>query len=101
MCLCLELLESSFNPTGVLAVPAFGSGSCLWSCVLSQVSSSVWGLLLLSCCSASNFSFFFFPKVPVIPVVYSSFTTFYNPKKHLFTSGTREPEWLQSPLETG
>eukprot|EP00075_Anas_platyrhynchos_P037670 XP_027326923.1 1-acyl-sn-glycerol-3-phosphate acyltransferase beta [Anas platyrhynchos] len=29
-------------------------------------------------------------QVPVIPVVYSSFTTFYNPKKNLFTSGTKE-----------
>ncbi len=33
----------------------------------------------------------FLPKVPVIPVVYSSFTTFYNPKKNLFTSGTKAP----------
>lgn len=33
----------------------------------------------------------FLPKVPVIPVVYSSFTTFYNPKKNLFTSGMKEP----------
>lgn len=41
------------------------------------------------CCSASNFPLFL-PKVPVIPVVYSSFTTFYNPKKNLFTSGTKE-----------
>lgn len=56
----------------------------------------------LSCCSASNSSFFlFFPKVPVIPVVYSSFTTFYNPKKNLFTSGTKEPEGLYSHSETG
>lgn len=31
-----------------------------------------------------------FPKVPVIPVVYSSFTTFYNPKTKLFTSGNKE-----------
>ncbi|XP_066466863.1 1-acyl-sn-glycerol-3-phosphate acyltransferase beta [Tiliqua scincoides] len=26
-------------------------------------------------------------QVPIIPVVYSSFSTFYNPEKHLFTSG--------------
>lgn len=26
----------------------------------------------------------------MIPVVYSSFTTFYNPKKNLFTSGRKE-----------
>lgn len=37
----------------------------------------------------------------MIPVVYSSFTTFYNPKKNLFTSGTKEPKGLYSHLETG
>lgn len=37
----------------------------------------------------------------MIPVVYSSFTTFYNPKKNLFTSGIKEPEGLYSHLETG
>ncbi|NXW86164.1 PLCB acyltransferase, partial [Alopecoenas beccarii] len=38
-------------------------------------------------------------QVPVIPVVYSSFTTFYNPKKNLFTSGKVKVEVLP-PIET-
>ncbi|XP_053939919.1 1-acyl-sn-glycerol-3-phosphate acyltransferase beta [Cuculus canorus] len=38
-------------------------------------------------------------QVPVIPVVYSSFTTFYNPKKNLFTSGKIKVEVLP-PIET-
>ncbi|XP_075026804.1 1-acyl-sn-glycerol-3-phosphate acyltransferase beta isoform X2 [Calonectris borealis] len=38
-------------------------------------------------------------NVPVIPVVYSSFTTFYNPKKNLFTSGKIKVEVLP-PIET-
>ncbi|XP_074911978.1 1-acyl-sn-glycerol-3-phosphate acyltransferase beta isoform X2 [Buteo buteo] len=38
-------------------------------------------------------------KVPVIPVVYSSFTTFYNPKKNLFTSGKIKVEVLPA-IET-
>ncbi|NXG33351.1 PLCB acyltransferase, partial [Dromaius novaehollandiae] len=38
-------------------------------------------------------------QVPVIPVVYSSFTTFYNPKKSLFTSGKIKVEVLP-PIET-
>ncbi|NXT24024.1 PLCB acyltransferase, partial [Syrrhaptes paradoxus] len=38
-------------------------------------------------------------QVPVIPVVYSSFTTFYNPKKKLFTSGKIKVEVLP-PIET-
>ncbi|XP_026716413.1 1-acyl-sn-glycerol-3-phosphate acyltransferase beta [Athene cunicularia] len=38
-------------------------------------------------------------QVPVIPVVYSSFTTFYNPKKKLFTSGKIKVEILP-PIET-
>nr|XP_020650546.1 1-acyl-sn-glycerol-3-phosphate acyltransferase beta [Pogona vitticeps] len=33
-------------------------------------------------------------QVPVVPVVYSSFTSFYNPKKHLFTSGKIRVEVL-------
>lgn len=37
----------------------------------------------------------------MIPVVYSSFTTFYNPKKNLFTSGTKEPEGLYSCVAPG
>lgn len=37
----------------------------------------------------------------MIPVVYSSFTTFYNPKTKLFTSGTKEREGLYSHSETG
>ncbi|NXY38257.1 PLCB acyltransferase, partial [Pomatorhinus ruficollis] len=37
--------------------------------------------------------------VPVIPVVYSSFTTFYNPKTKLFTSGKIKVEVLP-PIET-
>jgi len=37
----------------------------------------------------------------VIPVVYSSFTSFYNPKKNLFTSGTKEPEGLYGHSEAG
>lgn len=35
----------------------------------------------------------------MIPVVYSSFTTFYNPKKNLFTSGKIKVEVLP-PIET-
>ncbi|RMB93351.1 hypothetical protein DUI87_30045 [Hirundo rustica rustica] len=38
-------------------------------------------------------------NVPVIPVVYSSFTTFYNPKTKLFTSGKIKVEVLP-PIET-
>ncbi|XP_009475375.1 PREDICTED: 1-acyl-sn-glycerol-3-phosphate acyltransferase beta [Nipponia nippon] len=38
-------------------------------------------------------------QVPVIPVVYSSFTSFYNPKKNLFTSGKIKVEVLP-PIET-
>ncbi|NXK62417.1 PLCB acyltransferase, partial [Sylvietta virens] len=38
-------------------------------------------------------------QVPVIPVVYSSFTTFYNPKTKLFTSGKIKVEVLP-PIET-
>ncbi|NWU43509.1 PLCB acyltransferase, partial [Hylia prasina] len=38
-------------------------------------------------------------QVPVIPVVYSSFTTFYNPKMKLFTSGKIKAEVLP-PIET-
>nr|XP_056716687.1 1-acyl-sn-glycerol-3-phosphate acyltransferase beta [Euleptes europaea] len=38
-------------------------------------------------------------QVPVIPVVYSSFTTFYNPEKNLFTSGTVQVEVLP-PIPT-
>ncbi|XP_064249444.1 1-acyl-sn-glycerol-3-phosphate acyltransferase beta isoform X5 [Passer domesticus] len=38
-------------------------------------------------------------QVPVIPVVYSSFTTFYNPKTKLFTSGKIKVEVLP-PVET-
>ncbi|XP_075295725.1 1-acyl-sn-glycerol-3-phosphate acyltransferase beta isoform X2 [Opisthocomus hoazin] len=38
-------------------------------------------------------------QVPVIPVVYSSFTSFYNPKKNLFTSGKVKVEILP-PIET-
>ncbi|NXM49647.1 PLCB acyltransferase, partial [Gymnorhina tibicen] len=38
-------------------------------------------------------------QVPVIPVVYSSFTTFYNPKTKLFTSGKIKVEILP-PIET-
>ncbi|NXX80440.1 PLCB acyltransferase, partial [Urocolius indicus] len=38
-------------------------------------------------------------QVPVIPVVYSSFTAFYNPKKKLFTSGKIKVEVLP-PIET-
>ncbi|NXD96419.1 PLCB acyltransferase, partial [Chaetorhynchus papuensis] len=38
-------------------------------------------------------------QVPVIPVVYSSFTTFYNPKTKLFTSGKVKVEILP-PIET-
>ncbi|NXU27214.1 PLCB acyltransferase, partial [Thalassarche chlororhynchos] len=38
-------------------------------------------------------------QVPVIPVVYSSFTTFYNPKKNLFTSGKIKVEVLPA-IET-
>ncbi|XP_054249333.1 1-acyl-sn-glycerol-3-phosphate acyltransferase beta [Indicator indicator] len=38
-------------------------------------------------------------QVPVIPVVYSSLTTFYNPKKKLFTSGKIKVEVLP-PIET-
>ncbi|KQK83409.1 1-acyl-sn-glycerol-3-phosphate acyltransferase beta [Amazona aestiva] len=38
-------------------------------------------------------------NVPVIPVVYSSFTSFYNPKKKLFTSGKIKVEVLP-PIET-
>ncbi|XP_069627187.1 1-acyl-sn-glycerol-3-phosphate acyltransferase beta isoform X2 [Haliaeetus albicilla] len=38
-------------------------------------------------------------KVPVIPVVYSSFTSFYNPKKNLFTSGKIKVEVLPA-IET-
>ncbi|KAJ7418508.1 1-acyl-sn-glycerol-3-phosphate acyltransferase beta [Willisornis vidua] len=38
-------------------------------------------------------------QVPVIPVVYSSFTTFYNPKTNLFTSGKIKVEILP-PIET-
>ncbi|XP_057265137.1 1-acyl-sn-glycerol-3-phosphate acyltransferase beta isoform X2 [Pezoporus wallicus] len=38
-------------------------------------------------------------QVPVIPVVYSSFTSFYNPKKKLFTSGKIKVEVLP-PIET-
>ncbi|XP_010188958.1 PREDICTED: 1-acyl-sn-glycerol-3-phosphate acyltransferase beta [Mesitornis unicolor] len=38
-------------------------------------------------------------QVPVIPVVYSSFTTFYNPKKNLFTSGKIMVEVLP-PIDT-
>ncbi|KAM9595037.1 1-acyl-sn-glycerol-3-phosphate acyltransferase beta isoform 2-T2 [Morphnus guianensis] len=38
-------------------------------------------------------------NVPVIPVVYSSFTTFYNPKKNLFTSGKIKVEVLPA-IET-
>ncbi|XP_071622603.1 1-acyl-sn-glycerol-3-phosphate acyltransferase beta [Heliangelus exortis] len=38
-------------------------------------------------------------QVPVIPVVYSSFISFYNPKKSLFTSGKIKVEVLP-PIET-
>ncbi|NXP02417.1 PLCB acyltransferase, partial [Thinocorus orbignyianus] len=38
-------------------------------------------------------------QVPVIPVVYSSFTSFYNPKTKLFTSGKIKVEVLP-PIET-
>ncbi|NXD09225.1 PLCB acyltransferase, partial [Nothocercus nigrocapillus] len=38
-------------------------------------------------------------QVPVIPVVYSSFTSFYNPKKKLFKSGKIKVEVLP-PIET-
>uniref|UniRef100_A0A8C0UDP3 1-acylglycerol-3-phosphate O-acyltransferase n=1 Tax=Cyanistes caeruleus TaxID=156563 RepID=A0A8C0UDP3_CYACU len=38
-------------------------------------------------------------NVPVIPVVYSSFTAFYNPKTKLFTSGKVKVEVLP-PIET-
>ncbi|XP_008640536.1 PREDICTED: 1-acyl-sn-glycerol-3-phosphate acyltransferase beta [Corvus brachyrhynchos] len=38
-------------------------------------------------------------QVPVIPVVYSSLTTFYNPKTKLFTSGKIKVEILP-PIET-
>ncbi|XP_054853398.1 1-acyl-sn-glycerol-3-phosphate acyltransferase beta isoform X2 [Eublepharis macularius] len=38
-------------------------------------------------------------QVPVIPVVYSSFTTFYNPEKNLFTSGRIRVEVLP-PIHT-
>ncbi|NXU55255.1 PLCB acyltransferase, partial [Turnix velox] len=38
-------------------------------------------------------------QVPVIPVVYSSFTNFYDPKKKLFTSGKIKVEILP-PMET-
>ncbi|XP_075761463.1 1-acyl-sn-glycerol-3-phosphate acyltransferase beta [Pelodiscus sinensis] len=38
-------------------------------------------------------------QVPVIPVVYSSFTSFYNPAKKLFISGKIRVEVLQ-PIET-
>ncbi|KAM7033816.1 1-acyl-sn-glycerol-3-phosphate acyltransferase beta [Acridotheres tristis] len=38
-------------------------------------------------------------QVPVIPVVYSSFTSFYNPKTKLFTSGKIKVEVLP-PVET-
>ncbi|XP_048368572.1 1-acyl-sn-glycerol-3-phosphate acyltransferase beta, partial [Sphaerodactylus townsendi] len=36
-------------------------------------------------------------QVPVIPVVYSSFTTFYNPEKNLFTSGRVRVESCTTP----
>ncbi|KAL8174547.1 UNVERIFIED_CONTAM: 1-acyl-sn-glycerol-3-phosphate acyltransferase beta [Gekko kuhli] len=39
-------------------------------------------------------------QVPVIPVVYSSFNTFYNPEKNLFTSGRIQVEVLP-PIPTG
>lgn len=38
-------------------------------------------------------------QVPIIPVVYSSFTTFYNPEKLLFTSGKIQVEVLP-PIST-
>ncbi|XP_064325137.1 1-acyl-sn-glycerol-3-phosphate acyltransferase beta isoform X2 [Phalacrocorax carbo] len=38
-------------------------------------------------------------QVPVIPVVYSSFTTFYNPKTNLFTSGKIKVKVLP-PIDT-
>ncbi|KAJ7308374.1 hypothetical protein JRQ81_008914 [Phrynocephalus forsythii] len=38
-------------------------------------------------------------QVPVIPVVYSSFSSFYNPKKYLFTSGKIRVEVLP-PIPT-
>ncbi|XP_060107205.1 1-acyl-sn-glycerol-3-phosphate acyltransferase beta [Heteronotia binoei] len=38
-------------------------------------------------------------QVPVIPVVYSSFNTFYNPEKNLFTSGRIQVEVLP-PIPT-
>ncbi|XP_037735547.1 1-acyl-sn-glycerol-3-phosphate acyltransferase beta isoform X1 [Chelonia mydas] len=38
-------------------------------------------------------------QVPIIPVVYSSFSSFYNPAKKLFTSGKIRVEVLQ-PIET-
>ncbi|KAJ6653306.1 hypothetical protein lerEdw1_009335 [Lerista edwardsae] len=38
-------------------------------------------------------------QVPIIPVVYSSFSTFYNPEKHLFTSGKIQVEVLP-PIPT-
>ncbi|XP_061460486.1 1-acyl-sn-glycerol-3-phosphate acyltransferase beta isoform X2 [Rhineura floridana] len=38
-------------------------------------------------------------QVPVVPVVYSSFSSFYNPKKNLFTSGRIQVEVLP-PIST-
>ncbi|KAM6170132.1 1-acyl-sn-glycerol-3-phosphate acyltransferase beta [Rhynchocyon petersi] len=40
-------------------------------------------------------------QVPIIPVVYSSFSSFYNPKTKLFTSGRIEVEVLDAIPTTG